>query len=94
MRGFQAPTSDSRGIQISLILLGITTATGLAVAQGALTVSGLIEIIQEISTGTDLLSNISILAASGGALGTGIGIILGSGALYRRKRAQIEEKLS
>jgi len=31
---------------------------------------------------------------SGGALGSGIGIVVGSTLLYRRKRAKIESKLS
>ena len=83
-----------RSLYTFSLIVGLFAATGIVVSQSSQSVLELMEMIQTILIGRDLLSDIYLVVISGGALGSGIGIVVGSTLLYRRKRAKIESKLS
>jgi len=87
-------TTKLRSLYTFSLIVGLFAATGIVVSQSSQSVLELMEMIQTILIGRDLLSDIYLVVISGGALGSGIGIVVGSTLLYRRKRAKIESKLS
>lgn len=80
------------GIFAFLFLLFI--ATGIVVANNSQTILELSGMTETISVGNELLNGLHIVVISGLAIGLGIGIITSSLFMYRRKKAQLEDRLS